>query len=109
MSAQEPEELQLITEHLIPTTAQPVADPWHAENRLRGYVTISVLCLVGLVVLVLAEQTLVGKLSPQEFAEIAGPIVVGLATGVVGYLFSKEPERTWLQTRAPIERSHWSR
>jgi len=83
VNAQKPNQLQLITDHLIPTTAQPVADPWHAENRLRGYVTISLLCLVGLVVLVLAELTLVGKLSPQEFAGIAGPIVVGLATRVV--------------------------
>lgn len=88
MSAPGPEDVQPYrVEPSIPPLRGAAAEPWHAESPLRGYITVFVLGMVGVVVLVLAEQTIAGRLTPQEFAEITGPILVGIVTGVVGYLF----------------------
>lgn len=57
---------------------------------MRGITTFSLLGMVTFFLIVLAIETFKAKLSPQEFAEIVGPFIVGIATGVFGYYFNTE-------------------
>ena len=68
---------------------QPARDPYHPD-RVRAIVTYGLLAMIATFLLVLSIETMRGILSPTEFAEIVGPVIVGTAAGVFGYYFNPE-------------------
>lgn len=68
---------------------QPARDPYHPDT-VRAIVTYGLLAMIATFLFVLAIETVRGILSPTEFAEIVGPVIVGTAAGVFGYYFNPE-------------------
>ena len=68
---------------------EPVRDRYHPDH-VRATITYGLLLMIVAFLLVLSIETVRERLSPQEFAEIVGPVIVGTAAGVFGYYFNPE-------------------
>jgi len=70
-------------------TIGPARDRYHPD-AVRAIVAYGLLLMIVVFLLVLSIETVKERLSPQEFAEILGPVIVGTAAGAFGYYFNPE-------------------